>query len=161
MFLSLPSCAICSSSKVVSRLGYEAAFPFSNLAIPQPRHESLAVAIAIDRVSILALQEQILIIKPMKNIQEVGHLQLKTEPHGGSNSEIKGIGTFWFVLAKSPLRDLSIARPPPVQIPTSFSHFMSLLSIHVATTSNTSASVVVSSGLQNSISSSIEEGPTM
>ena len=25
----------------------------------------------------------------MKNIQEVGHLQLKTEPHGGSNSEIQ------------------------------------------------------------------------
>jgi len=49
----------------------------------------LAVAIAIDPVSILALQEQILIIKPMENIQEVGHLQLKTEPHSGSNSEIQ------------------------------------------------------------------------
>jgi len=63
---------------------------FRNLAIPQPqlRHESLAVAIAIDPVRILALQEQIL-IKPMENIQEVGHLQLKTEPHGGSHSEIQ------------------------------------------------------------------------
>ena len=93
MFLSLPSRAICSSSRAVSRLGYEAAFPFSNLAMPQPqpqlRHESLAVAIAIDPASILALQEQISIIKPMENIQEVGHLQMKTEPHGGSNSEIQ------------------------------------------------------------------------
>jgi len=91
LFLSSPSRAICSSSRTVSRLGYEAAFPFSILAMPQHqlRHESLDVAIAIDPVSILASQEQISIIKPMENIQEVGHLQLKTEPHGGSNSEIQ------------------------------------------------------------------------
>jgi len=94
----------------------------------------------------------------MENIQEVGHLQLKTEPHGGSNSEIQR--TFWFILAKSPLRDPSIASAPSVQIPTSFSHFVPLLSKHMATTWNTSASVVVSSGLQNSISSSIKEDPT-
>ena len=91
MFLSSPSRAICSSSRAVSRLGYEAAFPFSILAMPQPQlcHESLDVATAIDPVSILALQEQISLIKPMENIQEVGHLQLKTEPHRGSNSEIQ------------------------------------------------------------------------
>jgi len=77
-------------------LGYEAAFPFSNLAIPQPqlRHECLAVAIAVDPVNILALQEQISSIKPMENIQEVGHLQLKAEPHGGSNSEIQRYWVF-------------------------------------------------------------------
>ena len=137
MFLSSLSRAICSSSGAVSRLGYEAAFPFSNLAIPQPqlRHECLAVAIAIDPVSILAMQEQISIIKPMKNIEEVGHLQLKTEPHGGSNSEIQRYCVFsglsW---QKVPLRDLSIARAPSVQIPTSLSHCMPLLSKHVATT---------------------------
>ena len=68
------------------------------------------------------------------------------------------LGLFWFIQAKSPLRDLSIARAPLVQIHTSFSHFILLLSKDVATTWNTS--VVVSSSLQNSISSSIEEGPT-
>ena len=96
MFLSSLSRAICSSSRAVSRLGYEAAFPFSNLAMPQPqlRHECLAVAIAVDPVNILALQEQISSIKPMENIQEVGHLQLKAEPHGGSNSEIQRYWVF-------------------------------------------------------------------
>jgi len=64
--------------------------------MPQPQlcHKSLAVAIAIDPVSILALQEQISIIKPMENIQKVGHLQLKTEIHGGSNSEIQRYWVF-------------------------------------------------------------------
>jgi len=70
------------------------------------------------------------------------------------------LGLFWFILAKTPLQDPSIARALSVQTPTSFSHFTPLLSKHVATNWNTSALVVVSSGLQSSISFSIEEGPT-
>jgi len=48
--------------------------------MPQPQlcHEKLDIVIAIYPVSILALQEQISIIKRLENIHEVGQLQLKT-----------------------------------------------------------------------------------
>ena len=53
------------------------------------------------------------------------------------------LGLFCFILAINPLRDPSIAGAPSVQTPTSFSHFIPLLSKNAATNWNISSALVV------------------
>jgi len=69
------------------------------------------------------------------------------------------LGLFWFILAKVhfEIQSLPGCRQLDAQ---KFLPFNATVSKHVATAWNRSALVVVSSGLQNSISSSTEEGPT-